>query len=84
MNMIFRYTVLNIKKALKLSKFSLISAFVILTVATLLSYIAISLGNSNEDAQKINVGIVGDPKDSYIGLGISALDRLDSSRYSIN
>ena len=55
MNMIFRYTVLNIKKALKLSKFSLISAFVILTVATLLSYIDISLGNSNEDAQKINV-----------------------------
>lgn len=84
MNMIFRYTVLNIKKALKLSKFSLISAFVILTVAALVSYIAISLGNSNEDAQKINVGIVGDPKDSYIGLGISALDRLDSSRYSIN
>ena len=84
MNMIFRYTVLNIKKALKLSKFSFISAVIILIVATLVSYIAISLDNSNEDNQKIKVGIVGDPKDSYIGLGISALDRLDSSRYSIN
>ena len=84
MNMIFRYTVLNIKKALKLSKFSFISAVIILIAATLVSYIAISLDNSNEDDQKIKVGIVGDPKDGYIGLGISALDRLDSSRYSIN
>ena len=45
MNMIFRYTVLNIKKALKLSKFSFISAVIILIVATLVSYIAISLDN---------------------------------------
>ena len=55
MNMIFRYTVLNIKKALKLSKFSFISAVIILIVATLVSYIAISLDNSNEDNQKIKV-----------------------------
>ena len=84
MNMIVRYTVLNIKKALKLSKFSFISALVILFVTALVSYIAISLDNSKEDEQKINVGIVGDPKESYIGIGLSALNRLDSSRYSID
>lgn len=83
MNMIFRYMVLNIKKALKLSKFSFFSACIILITAALVSFIAISLDDSKEEEQKINVGIVGDPKDSYIGMGITALDRLDSSRYSI-
>ena len=80
MNMIFRYMVLNIKKALK---FSFFSACIILITAALVSFIAISLDDSKEEEQKINVGIVGDPKDSYIGMGITALDRLDSSRYSI-
>jgi hypothetical protein len=75
--------VLNIKKALKLSKFSFFSACIILITAALVSFIAISLDDSKEEEQKINVGIVGDPKDSYIGMGITALDRLDSSRYSI-
>lgn len=83
MNMIFRYMVLNIKKALKLSKFSFFSACIILITAALVSFIAINLDDSKEEEQKINVGIVGDPKDSYIGMGITALDRLDSSRYSI-
>lgn len=83
MNMIFRYMVLNIKKALKLSKFSFFSACIILITAALVSFIAISLDDSKEEEKKINVGIVGDPKDSYIGMGITALDRLDSSRYSI-
>lgn len=83
MNMIFRYMVLNIKKALKLSKFSFFSACIILITTALVSFIAISLDDSKEEEKKINVGIVGDPKDSYIGMGITALDRLDSSRYSI-
>jgi hypothetical protein len=75
--------VLNIKKALKLSKFSFFSACIILITTALVSFIAISLDDSKEEEKKINVGIVGDPKDSYIGMGITALDRLDSSRYSI-
>ena len=83
MNMIFRYMVLNIKKALKLSKFSFFSACIILITTALVSFIAISLDDSKEEEKKINVGIVGDPKYSYIGMGITALDRLDSSRYSI-
>lgn len=43
-----------------------------------------SAGESDERNSLINLGIVGDTDDSYLGMAINALQNLDSSRFSIS
>lgn len=39
---------------------------------------------SEDNRQKVEVGICGDIADSYLGIGVTAVQQLDSSRFAIN
>jgi len=78
-----KYLKLQIKRA-----FKLYPSILIITLITLASIILTTTvllhQNSNKEQTKIQLGIVGDTSESYLGVGIKALQNLDSSRFSIN
>ena len=39
---------------------------------------------SEDERKKVEVGICGDLSDSYLGIGVLAVQQLDSSRFAIN
>ena len=43
----------------------------------------LSIDENKKDKQKFAIGIVGDTKESFLGIGISALENFDSSRFAI-
>ncbi|NCC43694.1 MAG: ABC transporter permease, partial [Clostridia bacterium] len=50
----------------------------------LLAWMQMSISQNDEGKQKVALGIVGDAKDSYLGFGISALEQMDSSRFTVS
>ncbi len=77
------YLKLQIKKA-----FFSYPAILIITLITVLS-IAVTCGvvlynkSQSKEKTKLNVGLVGDMNNSYLELGLFALENFDSSRYTI-
>ena len=43
----------------------------------------LSIDENKKDKQKFAIGVVGDTKESFLGIGISALENFDSSRFAI-
>lgn len=51
----------------------------------LIAWMQMKINQENEDGkQKVALGIVGDTGDSYLGFGISALEQMDTSRFTIS
>ncbi|MBS6193986.1 MAG: ABC transporter permease [Clostridiales bacterium] len=50
----------------------------------LLAWMQVRLNREDPGKQKITLGIVGDTGDSYLGLGIYALEHMDSSRFALS
>lgn len=50
----------------------------------LLVWMQVRLSRDADGQQKVNLGIVGDAEESYLGMGIYVLENLDASRYTIN
>lgn len=78
------YLCLQIKRAAKIYP-----TIIIITLITLLSIAltvaALLYANSKRgDKTKIQLGIVGDTEENHLGIGITALENFDSSRFSIN
>lgn len=48
------------------------------------AWLQVHMQQNDESKQKISLGIVGDAYDSYLGIGIYALENLDSSRFTLN
>ncbi len=76
------YARLQMKRAWKL--YPSILAITVVTVSVILLVGVTMLGGflHGEDKQKFHIGIVGDVTDSYLGIGITALQNMDSSRFS--
>ena len=78
------YFRLQFKRSMKLFPTVLtVSVILMLAVAVLLIGVVNSDRNSLEK-KKFNIGIVGDTSESYLGLGIAAVETLDSSNMAIN
>ena len=78
-----KYLRLQIKRAFKIYPSILI--ITLLTLANIVLTTTVILHqNSNKGQTKIQLGIVGDTSESYLGIGINALQSFDSSRFSIN
>ncbi len=77
------YFKIRLKKALKLYP-AIISVTLLLIVCIALASAVILKYNSGEDkTQKLKVGIVGDLSNTYLGIGITAIQNLDTSRFTI-
>lgn len=76
------YLRLQIKRIFKILPGIIIAALCLAGTLLLLTYIQYQNSNITNGSEKINLGIVGNRNDSYLGVGISALQNLDSSRYT--
>lgn len=67
-------------------KYPSILAVMLITVAVaaLLVFFVLGESRSDEDVVRVRIGIVGDVHDSYLGVGVYALQNLDSSRYAVD
>lgn len=78
------YAALQIKRAGRIYPSVLFVTALMLCAVLLVG--ALTLGGfiNGADKKKLNIGIVGDISDSYLGVGIYALTNMDSSRFSIS
>lgn len=79
----FAYFYLQVKRSSRFFFFVfMISLIICLTLGCMLNTL-IHMDTSSDKNRKLSIGIVGDASDSYLGFGISAIQSMDSSRYSI-
>ncbi|MBQ7037331.1 MAG: ABC transporter permease [Clostridia bacterium] len=78
------YAALQIKRAWKIYPSVLGITALMLCAVLLVGSLALGSFINGADKQKVNIGIVGDISDSYLGVGIYALTNMDSSRFSIS
>lgn len=77
------YLKLQLKRAFKIYPAVLAITVVTVFAVALTAAMLIHQSMNDEDSRKVKVGLVGDTKDTYLDIGITALQNLDSSRLSI-
>ena len=77
------YFCLQIKRVVRFLPIILV-VFLLLSVLSAIIFSAMLKADENkEDKQKLAIGIVGDTEDTFLGIGISALEKFDTSRFAI-
>lgn len=71
------------KRALRLLPLQLVADFVVCAAAGLLAFLLIDRGAALAEGSRYRIGIVGDLSESYLGVGIAALQEMDDSRLMI-
>ena len=84
MSMKQKYFTLQLKRRMLKCPAVLAVSFFMLGVALVCGSLVMSAVSGDEKNAKINVGIVGNASDSYLGVGIHALRNIDSSRFTVN
>lgn len=74
---------LQIKRMFKAFPAVLLQTLFLSAGIVFLLYGLIQADAQDSDNQRIRLGIVGDTRDEYLGFGITALENLDSSRYTL-
>lgn len=78
------YFRLQCKRVLRLYPSILLVTAITLCGILLSAALLVQKTAESGEAQKINIAVVGDSSESYLGVGIYALQNLDSSRFSVN
>lgn len=79
-----KYFIMQLKRAGKLFPSVLLSGALLLLSLGMLAFMIFSLDDSEERNRKIRIGLVGNPADSYLGIGIGVMQNMDASRFSID
>ena len=83
MSRVWRYFCLQLKRFFKLMPVVLILSALLMLAAGIAFFGMFADGDKDEQDSLINIGIVGNPEDSYLGLAINALTSMDSSRFTL-
>ena len=78
------YVITQMKRALRLLPLAVISSILILLGLGLTAFMLFKPDEMAQGKKKIEVAVVGNTEESYLGFGIGMLNNLDSSRVSIN
>lgn len=78
-----KYFCLQIKRIIGMLPVILSVALLLCAATSVIFAVMIKLDSSGEERQKVTIGIVGDTSDSFLGIGIKALENFDSSRFAI-
>ncbi|MBQ3100726.1 MAG: ABC transporter permease [Clostridia bacterium] len=84
MNRFISYFRLQLKRSMKLFPCVLCVSAVLTAALAILLIGTVASNNDSIEKKKFNIGIVGDTSESYLGLGIAAVETLDSSNMAIN
>lgn len=71
------------KRALYLLPLQLLTDFAVCAAAGVLAFLLIDKGTALAEGTRYRIGIVGDLSESYLGVGIAALQEMDDSRLMI-
>ena len=83
-DIIWKYLCLQIKRVFKAFFPIMLTTLILVSGIGILTGMIIRLNLQEENKQKVNIGIVGKVTDSYLGIGVQALQHLDSSRFTVN
>lgn len=78
------YLQLQIKRTAKLYPAILVITMITVLSIALVAAVMLYNNKNSSDKTKIRIGIVGDTTETYLGIGIAALENFDSSRFSID
>ena len=79
-----RYLFIQTKRVLRCFPAVFFMTLLLLAAVGLVGKSVIEEKLSDDKKSMVEIGVVGDVSDSYLGIGVMALKHLDSSRYAIN
>ncbi|MCU6748120.1 ABC transporter permease [Faecalicatena acetigenes] len=77
-----KYFTLQIKRVCKAFPAIILTTIILAGALAALAYIQLSSASASEQRQKITLALVGDKEDPAIGLGVSLMQEMDSSRFT--
>lgn len=83
MKRFFKYLKLQLIRMIRFYPKPLIFTLILGLCFGVLGAFAVGLDSDREELEKINIGVVGDMTNSYLDLGLTALQNFDSSRFSV-
>lgn len=78
-----QYFVLQCKRMLRQLPATLLVTVLLVGSAALLGSALLNKSSSDTQVTRVNVGVIGDFENEYLGMGFAALKSMDPSRYSI-
>lgn len=84
MNQFKIYFQLQLKRVFKICPGIICTTFLLCGCMCLVMGLFLNIDASKDSKKKVQIGLVGDISDSYLGLGIYALEHFDSSRFTID
>ena len=78
-----KYLGLQLKRVVKVFPVIILTTMILTLGLGLFVNIIVQLNGQEQSKQKVSVGVVGDADDSYLGIGIYALQHMDSSRFQV-
>lgn len=78
-----KYFYSQVKRVVRFLPIILVISMVLCVLVSIIFSAMLSIDENKKDKQKFAIGIVGDTKESFLGIGISALENFDSSRFAI-
>ena len=79
----WQYFVLQCKRMLRQLPATLLVTILLVGSAALLGSALLNKSSSDTQVTRVNVGVIGDFENEYLGMGFAALKSMDPSRYSI-
>ncbi len=77
------YLKLGIKRCSKTYPAIFAITLVTILAIVLTAVVIMDAGKNSKEKTKLTIGVVGDTSETYLGVGIAALENFDSSKYSI-
>ena len=78
------YTSMQLKRAVKLFPAAVFSSLLIFISLALTALMLFRADSSDEGKKKVDIAIVGNTEDSYLGFGIGMLNNVDTAKISVN
>ena len=78
------YFLAQLKRIRQAFPFIIVMTLLLTGCVTLLAFSLQEADAASGKKQKVKIGLVGDTSDNYLGFGVMALQKLDSSRYAID
>ena len=78
-----KYFYSQVKRVVRFLPIILVISMVLCVLVSIIFSAMLSIDENKKDKQKFAIGVVGDTKESFLGIGISALENFDSSRFAI-
>ena len=79
-----RYLRLQLKRIIRLAVGIIPTAILLFACLAIAAVLYLNYGPNADKCERIKIGIAGDTQDSYLGMGILAIQSFDDTRYLVD